>query len=292
MLAGVRVGERRAHAGLTVFWLHAPAASTSWAVSTLDEAARAGRAHRQRAGSGRRVRSRDRKPRSGARAAARRRDLAGRKAEPHRGRGRPDSAAERPADLAGLLRRARPVAGSRQAVQHARDARRAASAREDARAHRSATTCGPRSTATPGAWPPHRRRAATRRSPTSPRSRPSRRTSRPRSVERSRRAHRAPRSTSATRSPGSISFRTARCSRASGRSSCARARSKRTAARSPTPTTSRLRTSLDELLKAAAGAAGSVRRGVGAGWLVELRMSRAKGSALVAESQVVHVAMI
>jgi ARG/rhodanese/phosphatase superfamily protein len=58
------------------------------------------------------------------------------------------------------------------------------------------------------------------------------------------------------------------------------------------PDASRLRTSLDELLKAAAGAAGSVRRGVGAGWLVELRMSRAKGSALVAEGQVVHVAMI
>jgi hypothetical protein len=58
------------------------------------------------------------------------------------------------------------------------------------------------------------------------------------------------------------------------------------------PDASRLRTSLDELLKSAAGAAGSVRRGVGAGWLVELRTSRAKGSALVAESQVVHVAMI
>ena len=58
------------------------------------------------------------------------------------------------------------------------------------------------------------------------------------------------------------------------------------------PDAHRLRTSLDELLKSAAGAAGSVRRGVGAGWLVELRMSRAKGSALVAESQVVHVAMI
>ena len=58
------------------------------------------------------------------------------------------------------------------------------------------------------------------------------------------------------------------------------------------PDASRLRTSLDELLRSAAGAAGSVRRGVGAGWLVELRMSRAKGSALVAESQVVHVAMI
>ena len=37
---------------------------------------------------------------------------------------------------------------------------------------------------------------------------------------------------------------------------------------------------------------GAVRRGVGAGWLVELSMSRAKGSALVAERQVVHLAMI
>ena len=54
----------------------------------------------------------------------------------------------------------------------------------------------------------------------------------------------------------------------------------------------RLRANLDQLLKSAAEAEGSVRRGVGAGWLVELRMSRAKGSALVAERQVVHVAMI
>jgi hypothetical protein len=58
------------------------------------------------------------------------------------------------------------------------------------------------------------------------------------------------------------------------------------------PDEGRLRASLAELLTAAAGAVGSVRSGVGAGWLVELRLSRAKGSALVAESQVVHVAMI
>jgi ARG/rhodanese/phosphatase superfamily protein len=58
------------------------------------------------------------------------------------------------------------------------------------------------------------------------------------------------------------------------------------------PDERRLRASLDELVKSAGGAAGSVRRGVGAGWLVEIRMSRARGSALVAESQVVHVAMI
>jgi len=45
-------------------------------------------------------------------------------------------------------------------------------------------------------------------------------------------------------------------------------------------------------VKAAAGADGSVRREVGTGWLVELRLSRAEGSALVAESQVVHVAML
>lgn len=54
----------------------------------------------------------------------------------------------------------------------------------------------------------------------------------------------------------------------------------------------RLRATLDEILKLAAGADGAVRRGVGAGWLVELSMSRAKGSALVAERQVVHLAMI
>jgi len=58
------------------------------------------------------------------------------------------------------------------------------------------------------------------------------------------------------------------------------------------PDEGRLRASLAELLTAAASADGPVRRGVGAGWLVELRLSRAKGSALVAESQVVHVAMI
>jgi hypothetical protein len=54
----------------------------------------------------------------------------------------------------------------------------------------------------------------------------------------------------------------------------------------------RLRATLDELLKLAAGADGAVRRGAGAGWLVELSTSRAKGSALVAERQVVHLAMI
>jgi hypothetical protein len=37
---------------------------------------------------------------------------------------------------------------------------------------------------------------------------------------------------------------------------------------------------------------GSVRRGIGAGSLVEFRLSRSKGSALVAESQVVHVAIV
>jgi hypothetical protein len=58
------------------------------------------------------------------------------------------------------------------------------------------------------------------------------------------------------------------------------------------PDEGRLRASLAELLTAAAPADGSVRRGVGGGWLVELRLSRAKGSRLVAEGQVVHVAMI
>jgi ARG/rhodanese/phosphatase superfamily protein len=54
----------------------------------------------------------------------------------------------------------------------------------------------------------------------------------------------------------------------------------------------RLRANVDELLTSAAGAPGSVRRAVGAGWLVELRPSRAQGSALVAEGQVVHVALL
>ena len=54
----------------------------------------------------------------------------------------------------------------------------------------------------------------------------------------------------------------------------------------------RLRARVDDLVKTAAGADGPVRRGVGAGWLVELRPGRGKGSALVAESQVVHVAML
>jgi len=53
-----------------------------------------------------------------------------------------------------------------------------------------------------------------------------------------------------------------------------------------------LRAMLDALLRAAVGAAGSVRRGVGAGRLVEFRGKRARGSALVAEGQVVHVAVL
>ena len=54
----------------------------------------------------------------------------------------------------------------------------------------------------------------------------------------------------------------------------------------------RMRAHAEDLLKSAAGATGSVRRGVGAGWLVELRLSRARGLALVAESQVVHAAIL
>lgn len=54
----------------------------------------------------------------------------------------------------------------------------------------------------------------------------------------------------------------------------------------------RMRAHTEDLLKSAAGATGSVRRGVGAGWLVELRLSRARGLALVAESQVVHAAIL
>ena len=55
---------------------------------------------------------------------------------------------------------------------------------------------------------------------------------------------------------------------------------------------SRMRAHAEDLLKSAAGAMGPVRRGVGVGWLVELRLSRARGLALVAESQVVHAAIL
>jgi len=55
---------------------------------------------------------------------------------------------------------------------------------------------------------------------------------------------------------------------------------------------SRMRAHAEDLLKSAAGAMGPVRRGVGVGWLVELRLSRARGLALVAESQIVHAAIL
>jgi len=54
----------------------------------------------------------------------------------------------------------------------------------------------------------------------------------------------------------------------------------------------RLRAMLDDLLRAAVGAAGSVRRGIGVGRLAEFRVDRWRGSALVAEGQVVHVAIL
>lgn len=54
----------------------------------------------------------------------------------------------------------------------------------------------------------------------------------------------------------------------------------------------RMRAHVEDLLKSAAVAMGSVRRGVGAGWLVELRLSRARGLGLIAESQVVHAAIL
>ena len=54
----------------------------------------------------------------------------------------------------------------------------------------------------------------------------------------------------------------------------------------------RLRAMLDDLLRAAVGAAGSVRLGLGVGRLVEFRVDRRRGSALVAEGQVVHVAIL
>ena len=53
-----------------------------------------------------------------------------------------------------------------------------------------------------------------------------------------------------------------------------------------------LRAHVEELLKSSAGADGAVRRGVGVGWLVEFRLSRSRGLALVAESQVVHAAIL
>jgi ARG and Rhodanese-Phosphatase-superfamily-associated Protein domain len=54
----------------------------------------------------------------------------------------------------------------------------------------------------------------------------------------------------------------------------------------------RLRVMLDDLLRAAMGAAGRVRRGLGVGRLVEFRVDRRRGSAFVAEGQVVHVAIL
>ena len=49
---------------------------------------------------------------------------------------------------------------------------------------------------------------------------------------------------------------------------------------------------LDDFLRAAVGAVGRVRRGLGVGRLVEFRVDRRRGSALVAEGQVVHVAIL
>jgi hypothetical protein len=54
----------------------------------------------------------------------------------------------------------------------------------------------------------------------------------------------------------------------------------------------RMRGHAEALLKSAAGATGSVRRGGGVGWLVEVRLSRSRRLALVAESQVVHAAIL
>jgi len=54
----------------------------------------------------------------------------------------------------------------------------------------------------------------------------------------------------------------------------------------------RLRAYVSDLVRAAAAAGGVVRRGVGAGRLVEFRATRFRGSALVAEGQVVHAAIL
>jgi len=94
------------------------------------------RRHRARPGHG--AGSRDRQSRPGARGAARRRDPARRQAKPHRGRRCAGPAAERAADAPGLLCRAGPVGGRREAVHHARELRGAGASREDARAQRPA----------------------------------------------------------------------------------------------------------------------------------------------------------
>jgi len=54
----------------------------------------------------------------------------------------------------------------------------------------------------------------------------------------------------------------------------------------------RLRAYVSDLVRAAAATGGAVRRGVGVGRLVEFRANRFRGSALVAEGQVVHAAVL
>jgi hypothetical protein len=54
----------------------------------------------------------------------------------------------------------------------------------------------------------------------------------------------------------------------------------------------KLRMRLDDLLRSAGAATGSVRRGIGVGRLVEFRLGRQRGAALVAEGQVVHAAIL
>ncbi len=53
-----------------------------------------------------------------------------------------------------------------------------------------------------------------------------------------------------------------------------------------------LRTRVEELLRRAAAVEGSLRRGAGVGTLFEFRLDKQRGAALVAEGQVVHVAVL
>lgn len=54
----------------------------------------------------------------------------------------------------------------------------------------------------------------------------------------------------------------------------------------------RLRQSVQTLLQSAAKTEGTLRRNAGAGRLFEFRLDRFRGSALVAEGQVVHTAVL
>ena len=279
VLAGVRVGERRAHAGLTVFWLHAPAASTSWAVSTLDEARAQGRLI---------VSERDQAAVSDLvienRGPVYVLLLAGRscraESRAHRGRGRPDSPAEPPLTASHCVEQGR--CGSRRQFS-TRETLAAPRLREKMLDAPISDKCGP-SRPLRQAWQPHRRRAATRRSP------PPEVQAQQKDVEAAIGGAIAPGAqgaaiTSAT--PAGLDlFRTARCSRASGRNS-AREHDRSVRRKVADPDESRLRTASTSFeIRRGSRRLGQARRRRRVAR--RARMSRAKGSALVAESQVVR----